>query len=45
MGFPDKYRKEFEDFLLALNTLSNARLTNKIIDPVTLERHIRDNSI
>ena len=41
MGFYDTYRGALKDFLSALDTLSNARLTHYIIYPVTFERYLR----
>ena len=38
-GFCETYSKTFEDFLSALDAVSNDKLTYKIIDPVTLERY------
>ena len=41
MGFYDRYPNAFEDFLSALDALSNVRLRHQIIDPVTFERYLR----
>ena len=40
-GILPLYIRAFEDFLSALDTLSNAGLTHQIIDSVTLERYLR----
>ena len=41
VGFCDIKNRAFEDFLSALDALSNARLTQQIIDPVSPERYLR----
>ena len=40
MEFYNIYSRTFKDFLLALDALSNARLTHETIDLVTLEIYL-----
>ena len=41
VGFYDTYSKVFEDFLSALDILSNARLAQQIIGAPTLDIYLR----
>ena len=41
VGFYATYIRAFEDFLSAMDALSNAFLTHQIIDPPTLDRYLR----
>ena len=41
VSFYDMYSRAFDNFLPALDALSNIRLTHQIINPVTLERYLR----